>query len=72
MRAEQCRTPEIVAPSTSHFDRRQDEAVPMRRWGGGRDYWLAGDEALAATRVNAGVAAILTSTSLTGFRSRHG
>jgi hypothetical protein len=31
------------------------------------DYRLAGDVALAATLVSAGVAAILTSTSLTGF-----
>ena len=30
-------------------------------------YRLAGDAAVAATRLSAGVAAILTSTSLTGF-----
>jgi hypothetical protein len=46
--------------------RRVSTALSAMPRGGSRNYRLAGDAALAATRVSVGVAAILTSTSLTG------
>jgi hypothetical protein len=60
--------PENRAAINIIFHQRYDEGA----WSTWRceyapDYRLAGDVALAATLVSAGVAAILTSTSLTGF-----
>jgi hypothetical protein len=67
-RAEQSRASEIAVPSTSHFNCRYDEeGLVGERTRKCADYRFADDEELAATLVSAGVAAILTSTSLTGF-----
>jgi hypothetical protein len=67
-RAEQSSAAKIKRSSTSHSNRRYGNSranAATRK--SAADYRPAGKEALAAIRVSAGVAAILTSTSLTGF-----
>jgi len=63
---EQSRATAIAPPSTSHFN--EDIVSGFCGWRGTwPDYRLDVAGAMVATRVNAGVSAIFSSTSLTGL-----